>query len=742
MAVLLNCGVDLEAVDIRGYTALHMACKEGNDAICNLLLENGADPNAYGAAPKYFRTPMHRARTKKVVQSLLRFGANPFLTQNDWDSFEPKRRTVFDVMIKRNPQIVQEIMDNAVYTNGQELDSTELTIIFDFELFFRQGLKVKAVEEEEERSKKNADLRDKIEQFDSFEFTNPGNEQRYPTKDDIDNMNEMEAHGQMVQMACPELLKHPLAEAYLHLKWKLISRMFYFNCGLYAFFVLMLTTMTILMSKMNQCDSGYHVMNCSQSYNKLDTNNFGQVVQAFLASDESGAKELGQSFLVFYTLTALGLLFLCLREALQVMTTDLKTYLLSKENILEIVIIVTTTLTLSCLFISRNAAIHLAAWALFFSWFDLTLMLGRVPTIGIFIYMAMNVVKTLAIFLFVYLPLLLAFTFTFHVLLPSNQTFTDPLTSFLKVLSMMSGEFDLSDNFLINPSMEDNAQGSTQLIFVCFLVVGNIVIANLLIGLTVSKTEEMFKSAGILRLRKTVEQIIAVENMLASSSKSKGVLSKRFRKQIRLFLYLKKLLHSEDNETEFIIGDEQPSPWKISVMPHSSEQMSSNGKGRAFLANPGFDSSSTTFDRGYISYFYDDLQMRSFHKLPFTIPAWIVGHALAILQDRKTNLDAQKANDMENELSPDSRTMLLETQQLPNYEHDDHSQKGHIKDSNVGRKVSMATALGEIKEEASSPSLPTSQSKLSQEEIEEEIVSVQNHLDRLQQALQSIKVRK
>ena len=125
--------------------------------------------------------------------------------------------------------------------------------------------------------------------------------------------------------------------------------------------------------------------------------------------------------------------------------------------------------------------------------------------------------------------------------------------------------------------------------------------------------------------------------------------------------------------------------------------------------------------------------------MPFTIPAWIVGHALAILQDRKTNLDAQKANDMENELSPDSRTMLLETQQLPNYEHDDHSQKGHIKDSNVGRKVSMATALGEIKEEAS---LPKSQSKLSQEEIEEEIVSVQNHLDRLQQALQSIKVGK
>ena len=181
-------------------------------------------------------------------------------------------------------------------------------------------------------------------------------------------MNEMEAHGQMVQMGCPELLKHPLAEAYLHLKWKLISRMFYFNVALYAFFVLMFTAMNVIMSKMNQCDSDYQVMNCSKAgYNKLDTNNFGQVIQAFLESDESGAKELGQAFLVFYALTALGLLFLGLREAVQVLTTGLKTYLQSKENILELVIIVTTMLTLICLFISRNVAIHLSAWGLFFS---------------------------------------------------------------------------------------------------------------------------------------------------------------------------------------------------------------------------------------------------------------------------------------------------------------------------------------------------------------------------------------
>ena len=198
------------------------------------------------------------------------------------------------------------------------------------------------------------------------------------------------------------------------------------------------------------------------------------------------------------------------------------------------------------------------------------------------------------------------------------------------------------------------------------------------------------------------------------------------------------MLHSEGNETEFSKGDEQPSPWKISVMPHSSEQMISNGKGRAFLANPSFDSSSTTFDRGYISYLYDDLQMRSLKRLPFTIPAWIVGHALGILQDRKIakDQDAQKENDMDNELFRESSTMLA---QLGNLENDEYSQR---KSKKISRKVSMATELGEIKEEALSPSSSTSQYKLSQEEIVEEIASVQNQLDRLQQALQSIILRK
>ena len=474
VTALLGCGANLEAVDFRGYTALHMASKEGNDAICKILLDNGADPNVFGL-PRYYKTPMHRARTKKVVQTLLKYGADPFLVQNDDSPCHPKH-TVFDVMIQRNPHAVEEIMDNAISTNGQELDSSELEIIFDFELFFRQGLARKT------------------------------NEEEYLTEDLNDN-NEMRAHSQIVQLTCQELLKHPLAEAFLHLKWKLTRKMFYFNVMAYSFFVLMFSILTIIMSKMNLCDKNYPVhLNCSTEYNKWDTSNFGVVIEAFLTHGNSDAQDLARAFLAFYILSLIGLAFLIGREALQAIT-NWKSYIMSKENLLEILIIFTTLLSLVGLFLWRDAAIHLAAWAVFLAWFELTMMLGRVPKIGIFIYMAINVLKTLSLFFLVYMPLLWAFALTFHILLPSNETFTDPLTALLKVLSMMSGEFDLTDNFLMNQSLEDNAQWSTQLMFVGFLVMGNIVIGNLLIGLTVSKTEEMFKKAGIFRLEKTVHQV-------------------------------------------------------------------------------------------------------------------------------------------------------------------------------------------------------------------------------------------
>ena len=45
-----------------------------------MLLEYGANPNVHGDKPKYYQTPLHQATTQKVVQNLLKYGADPNAT--------------------------------------------------------------------------------------------------------------------------------------------------------------------------------------------------------------------------------------------------------------------------------------------------------------------------------------------------------------------------------------------------------------------------------------------------------------------------------------------------------------------------------------------------------------------------------------------------------------------------------------------------------------------------------------
>jgi hypothetical protein len=112
-----------------------------------------------------------------------------------------------------------------------------------------------------------------------------------------------------------------------------------------------------------------------------------------------------RSFNVLFILTGFGTVLLALRELLQAIFSW-KSYSRSRENILEFVIIVTafsylvainTWLPTAYLSLAR----HLAAWSVFFGWLELTMLIGRFPSIGIYIYMSVHVIKTLLLFILV-----------------------------------------------------------------------------------------------------------------------------------------------------------------------------------------------------------------------------------------------------------------------------------------------------------------------------------------------------
>ena len=65
---------------------------------------------------------------------------------------------------------------------------------------------------------------------------------------------------------------------------------------------------------------------------------------------------------------------------------------------------------------------------------------------------------------------------------------------------------------------EINANGTIQVIFAAFFVLVAVILSNLVVGLTVNKTDELFKRADIYQNIKRVKQIDELENLLPKMS--------------------------------------------------------------------------------------------------------------------------------------------------------------------------------------------------------------------------------
>ena len=144
---------------------------------------------------------------------------------------------------------------------------------------------------------------------------------------------------------------------------------------------------------------------------------------------------------------------------------------------------------------------------------------------------------------------------------------------------------------------------------------------NLLIALTVNKTEELAKVANTIRLEKTVEQIDHLESLVKQTlgKNPTAYLGNRY----QIFFQLKNALGKESDA----------SPWKICVKPFSrEEQRKRNAMGRKIVS---YHTTSVMKDRNYSIYVYDDRLGKPTVKLPFKMPSGVVRETLAYLRDKK-----------------------------------------------------------------------------------------------------------
>jgi len=240
-----------------------------------------------------------------------------------------------------------------------------------------------------------------------------------------------------------------------------------------------------------------------------------------------------------FIISILGWLFLWLREFKQ-FVRNCKEYLKDKENWAEVALLLCSGLYLILLYMPKVDEVlvhHLSSWSVFIAWIDVTLLMGRLPNIGATIQMCFHVVKSVLLLLAVFLPIFLAFGFAFHVILLSNVQFESPIFSIMKILTMMAGEFDFYDNFSNDASIDDHAFGSNQVLFLLSFGFVTIIIMNLLIGLTVSKLEELANKGAVYRLQQIIDLVVSSSEILKNETGEASFISENIPKSYQKFLY-------------------------------------------------------------------------------------------------------------------------------------------------------------------------------------------------------------
>ena len=313
--------------------------------------------------------------------------------------------------------------------------------------------------------------------------------------------------------------------------------------------------------------------------------------------------------------------------------SNLRRYVIDRENWLEILMLALTSAYLATLLSKPNISPHLGALCMVLAWADFALLIGRFPSLGIYIYMSIHIMKKIVTILLSFIPILFGFAMAFHILIPNSDAFDNIFIANLKALAMMTGEFDFENNFRSEKVREKGGSDiTTQVVFILFLFLVSIVISNLLIGLTVNETEIVFKSALAMRLERTFSQIAAVEDLLATSF-SKG-LNSAFK--IKRPTELRDYLEAKKKDIQ------STNSFKISVTPNNIE-----GEDGHWLKNLDF----RELFRGVYHpvYIYDDnLNTKGERLARLELPDLTVKRIFKIISDREQSKELAPAKNSVN----------------------------------------------------------------------------------------------
>lgn len=293
-----------------------------------------------------------------------------------------------------------------------------------------------------------------------------------------------------IEVGHREILKHPLCETFLFLKWRRIRKFFLFSLFYHSLFVFLFTVYI----------TGVYVQDCPPMARTICA------IPGYVKY--AGAPLICLNFLL------LG------KEIFQILHNWLA-YIRQWENWLQWLIIFCVFLCVvpqSSPDIRKNVTSwqhHVAAIGIFLTWLELMILVGRFPIFGLYIQMFTTVAYNFSKFLSAYVCLLIGFGLSFGVLFSNYKSFKNLIWGLLKTFIMMSGELEFEDIFY-----DDSAHiiypVTAHIMFLAFVLLVTVILTNLMVGLAVSDIQGLQQSAGLDRLVRQAELVAHLESMLFS----------------------------------------------------------------------------------------------------------------------------------------------------------------------------------------------------------------------------------
>lgn len=477
--LLLDAGAKIMAQNYKLQTPLHLAALSQCAETLELLLKRGADPNV---KDKDGRTPLHCAivkvsRSCECVCLLINAGANV----NTPDNFgytplhlaalnefshcvllllnhggDVTARTnggisVLTFITRRTPDVIPkyvEKLDSSIKVNDHEIGDVDCELKLDFRILV-------------------------------------------PSM----NKGETELLLNFIEVGHREILKHPLCETFLFLKWRRIRKFFLFSLFYHSLFVFLFTLYI----------NGVFLRDCPSSRQIVKQKDTCLITPTITR--------------IGYLIIILNIMLMC-KELFQIAHNWLS-YIKQKENWLQWLIIINV---FCCVYPTENMNIksnfhswqhHVAAIGIFLTWVELMMIIGRFPIFGLYVQMFTTVAVNFSKFLFAYLCLLIAFALSFSVLFPHYPAFKSIFLSILKIIMMMIGELEFEDIFY-GEQADRSYPVTSHVMFLTFVLLVTVILMNLMVGLAVSDIQGLQRSAGLDRLVRQAELVAHLESILFS----------------------------------------------------------------------------------------------------------------------------------------------------------------------------------------------------------------------------------